>query len=304
MKWEKQGLLFEPPADLAWMCTHAALPFAEQVGDHHRVYFSGRDEKGRAHVGSFTVDLDDPTKILSLGEEPLISPGPLGAFDDSGVTSSWVVDHADRKHQYYSGWSLGVTVPFYLSIGLAVSDDGGASYTKASSAPVLGRTAEDPFLTASPCVIVEGGVWRMWYVSGSKWEEAGEGPKHYYHIKYAESSDGVRWDPKGIVCIDYERPGEHAFSRPCVVRLDDRYGMWYSFRGDTYRIGYAESQDGLQWERRDEEAGIEPSSTGWDSEMIEYPYVFLHEGRRYMLYNGNGFGRTGIGLAVLAQERV
>jgi len=33
--------------------------------------------------------------------------------------------------------------------------------------------------------------------------------------------------------------------------------------------------------------------------MIEYPYVFEHKGERYMLYNGNGYGKTGIGIAVL-----
>jgi hypothetical protein len=30
--------------------------------------------------------------------------------------------------------------------------------------------------------------------------------------------------------------------------------------------------------------------------------VFDHKGERYMLYNGNGYGQTGFGLAVLAQS--
>ena len=49
--------------------------------------------------------------------------------------------------------------------------------------------------------------------------------------------------------------------------------------------------------RRDSEAGI-ASSGDWDSEMQAYPAVFDNDGRRYMLYNGNGYGRTGIGWAV------
>jgi len=32
---------------------------------------------------------------------------------------------------------------------------------------------------------------------------------------------------------------------------------------------------------------------------ICYPYVFDHAGSRYMLYNGNGYGRTGFGIAIL-----
>jgi len=34
--------------------------------------------------------------------------------------------------------------------------------------------------------------------------------------------------------------------------------------------------------------------------MIEYPCVVDAGGRRVMLYNGNDYGRTGIGLAELA----
>ena len=37
----------------------------------------------------------------------------------------------------------------------------------------------------------------------------------------------------------------------------------------------------------------------WDSEMICYPYVFEHKDDLYMLYNGNDYGKTGFGLAVL-----
>jgi hypothetical protein len=74
--------------------------------------------------------------------------------------------------------------------------------------------------------------------------------------------------------------------------------MWYSYRGESYRTGYAESQDGINWQRKDEEAGIDVSPSGWDSEMIAYAHVFNHRGKRYMLYNGNGYGKTGIGLAV------
>ena len=74
--------------------------------------------------------------------------------------------------------------------------------------------------------------------------------------------------------------------------------MWFSSRGDVYRLGYAESADGIAWERLDDQAGLEPASEGWDSEMVCYPAVCGTEGRRYLLYNGNGYGATGIGYAV------
>jgi hypothetical protein len=301
-KWIKQGLIFEPPGNLGWIRTHAALPVADKIDERYRIYFSGRDEKGRAQAGFFEIVLNDPKDTLRISKEPVIGLGPLGAFDDSGITTSCIVSQEERKYLYYSGWSLGITVPFYFYIGLAVSEDGGESFRKASAAPILERNAVDPYLTASPCVLVEDGRWRMWYVSGTGWKVKDDRPRHYYHIKYAESADGIHWNREGVVCIDYQSPEEHAIARPCVIKESGIYKMWYSYRGNNYRIGYAESVDGIKWTRKDRDNGIDVSESGWDSEMIEYPYVFEHKGVHYMLYNGNDYGKTGIGLAVLDWE--
>jgi hypothetical protein len=84
--------------------------------------------------------------------------------------------------------------------------------------------------------------------------------------------------------------------------------MLYSYRYLTryrtdpnlaYRLGYAESANGVVWQRMDEAAEIERFSGGWDGEMMEYCSLHEHRGQTYMLYNGNGFGRSGVGLAKL-----
>ena len=296
--WIKKGLIFAADGKYDWLQTHAALPVLDHAGDRYRIYFSSRDERGRAHVGFFETD-PKFEQVTRVSERPVISPGPLGAFDDSGVTTSWIVNHDNRKYHYYSGWSLGVSVPFYFFIGLAISDDGGETYKRESPSPILERNNVDPYLTASPCVLVEDGTWRMWYVSGTGWEIKDGRPEHRYHIKYAESRDGIQWQREGRVSIDYKSADEYAISRPCVVKDRELYRMWFASRGSSYRIGYAESADGLTWTRKDEESGIDVSATGWDSEMLAYPYVFAHEGDYYMLYNGNDYGKTGIGLAEL-----
>lgn len=293
--WENRGVLFPPPTDLPWVASHAALPVAIARGDHHRVLYSGRDAQGRARVGWFDADLA-AGRVLAVGRTPALDLGELGAFDDSGVTTSCVVDHGGRLHLYYSGWSLGVTVPFYFFGGLAVSDDGGETFARVSRAPVLERDAVDPFLTASPFVLIEDGRWRMWYVSCSGWRLADGKPRHYYHIRYAESPDGIAWSRHGQVCIDFKDDAEYALARPYVAREDGRYKMWFSARGEAYRPGYAESADGLSWTRLDEAMTL--PAAGWDAEMQAYPYLATAGGERWMLYNGNGYGRTGIGLAV------
>jgi hypothetical protein len=298
-RWRKKGVIFSPTPSFDWLQTHAALPTIDQTEQYCRVYFSGRDGRGRAHIGSFDLDNDNVASVVGVSPEAVIDPGPLGAFDDSGVTTSCIVTHGTDKYHYYTGWSLGVTVPFYFYVGLAISQDGGRTFQRCSPAPILERDRIDPYLTASPCVLVENRIWRMWYVSGTGWEHVGDRVRHQYHIKYAESADGIHWRRKGVVCIDYQSREEYAIARPWVINDRGTYKMWYSYRGSAYRIGYAESRDGIVWTRKDSEAGIDVSDSGWDSEMIEYPCVFDHRGDRYLLYNGNDYGKTGIGLAML-----
>jgi hypothetical protein len=287
-----------------WFVSHAMTPFADPRDEGvFRVYFGGRDANGRSQIGSFDLIFDPLPRTTEPTFAPYLGLGPLGAFDDSGVSSTWIVNHLDVKYHYFTGWSLGVSVPFCFFIGLATSEDNGQTFVRVSRSPILERNEVDPYLTGSPCVLVERDIWKMWYVSGVRWEATSDGVKHYYHIKYAESSNGIQWHRAGQVCIDFKGPDEYAIARPCVVKDNGVYKMWYAYRGDRYRIGYAESHDGLSWTRVDDRAGISVSRSGWDAEMIEYAHVFDHAGCRYMLYNGNDYGRTGIGLAVLEVDQ-
>ena len=295
-RFRKTGVILQPPTELPWSASHAAVPFVEP-DDVRRLYFTTRDAQGRSHVVRASLDLAADAAVVE--PQPVLEPGALGAFDDSGAMGSCLVRHGGSTFLYYTGWSLGVTVPFRNFTGCAVSDDGDSTFRKLSTAPILGPNEVDPYLAHSPWVLVEDGRWRMWYCSGTEWELYDGRPRHRYHVKYAESDDGIDWRREGHVCIDYGGPDEYAISRPVVVRDGDRYRMWFSARGERYRLGYAESSDGLSWERNDELAGLEPSASGWDSEMVCYACVFDAGGVRHMLYNGNGYGRTGIGHAVL-----
>ncbi len=301
MKWQKLGRIVDPENAADWMVTHAALPFATPLaGTRVRVYCSGRDREGRAQIGYVETDLRDPVGSAVISKTPILTVGPLGAFDDRGVLSASAVVHEGRQFMYFTGVMLGKTVPFYYNIGLATSEAAALNYAKLSLAPIIDRNPTDPFLTASPFVMRDRGFWRMWYISGQRWELENGAPKHFYHVRYAESDDGIFWRRDGRVCVDF-KPGEYAIARPSVIRDDAIYRMWYCFRGERYRIGYAESPDGIDWTRKDEEAGIDVSPDGWDSEMVCYPHVFDHAGVRYMLYNGNSYGRTGFGLARLVR---
>lgn len=295
MRWRKLGVILAPPLSLSWSASHAALPTLDEAST---MYFATRDHRGRSWVARARLDLTgDRPEVEDLDPEPVLAPGALGAFDDAGVTPSCIVTRGRDEHLFYTGWSLGVSVPFYLAIGLATSIDGGP-FERVSEAPVLGRTATDPYLTASPHVLVEDGRWRMWYVSATRWSQRGDAVRHHYHLRYRESDDGVGWHGDSMVCLDFADEDEFAFSRPCVVRGHGHYEMWFSVRGDAYALGYARSVDGLRWDRADAGAALHRSEAGWDAEMIAYPHVVDRRGRRLMLYNGNGYGASGIGCAV------
>ena len=301
-QWRRLGRLELDTSGARWAASHAALPVTEPDGiDSWRVYLSLRDGQGRARIGRTRLRLAPHPALEPLEAEPVLGLGALGTFDDSGVTSSCLVLDGDRRLLFYTGWSRGVTVPFYLAAGLAVSTRGGP-FQRFSAAPLLERTAVDPLLTASPFVLRDqdrGATvgWRMWYVSGTEWQSTADGPRHSYHIRYAESADGVSWDRRGEVALDYASPGEHAFSRPCVARDPDGWRMWFASRGDRYVIHGADSGDGRTW-RRTDTAGLTPGTGAWENEMVAYPWIFDAHGTRYMLYNGNDYGRTGVGLAV------
>ncbi|QLF71681.1 hypothetical protein FE840_018720 (plasmid) [Peteryoungia desertarenae] len=297
--WRKLGKIFCPSGSIEWMHSHASVPIAERLnGNIFKIYFSSRDKNNRSYTGYIIIDITRPKEILAVSSSPVIGPGSLGEFDDSGAMATWIAQHGEQRFLYYIGWNLGVTVPFRNSIGLCISEHDG-DFRRYAAGPIIDRSVTEPHFVASCCVLPDQDKWRMWYLSCTDWRLLNGRLEHRYHIKYAESVNGISWNREGIVAIDYADDTEYAISRPSVIRDPDCWKMWFSCRGSTYRIGYAESQNGIKWNRLDADCAIDVSLSGWDSEMIEYPFVFDHDGARYMLYNGNGYGQTGFGLAVL-----
>ena len=305
MKWIKKGLIYCPTGDLWWARTHAYVPTAEVLDDCIRVYFASWDVNRFGRIGFVDLDIYDPSRILYLTPKPILDIGELGTFDDCGVTPSCVFSVGGLKHLYYIGWQQTERVPHMLFTGLAISIDG-SNFTRYCVVPILDRIDGEPFSRSAPYIIVEDGIWKMWYWSCFRWsKEEGETARYYNVIRYAESYDGIDWRSDPHVCVSPEGPVEYAIGRPWVVKDGGVYKMWYSIRSKaqiSYRLGYAESLDGLHWKRKDHEVGISVSETGWDSEMICFSSIVNAGGKRYMFYNGNRHGENGFGYAVLEEE--
>ncbi len=311
MRWQKKGQIFTADRQHEWMAHHAYVPIADKINDEViRIYFGTRDHQNRTVATFIEVEAKDPSNVLYVHDRPVLGLGQLGTFDDNGVTPSCIVTRDDKKYLFYVGWNRTVTVPYRNAIGVAISEDGGLTFKRLYEGPIIDRNPLDPYFIAGHFVMIENGIWRIWYGSSTGWDIVNGQPEPRYLIKYAESSDVSNWVRKNQICLSYKFESE-AISRPSVIKENGGYRMWYCFRGkldyrtnkaQSYRIGYAESSDGISWTRKDEQVGIEPSETGWDSIMVEYPFVYYHKEVKYMLYNGNGFGETGFGYAVMTDD--
>jgi predicted GH43/DUF377 family glycosyl hydrolase len=301
MKWQKRGLVYVPTGEQWWAKSHAFIPTAEVLEDRIRVYFTSLDVNKFGRIGYVEVDIEKPSKILFLTNEPVLDIGILGTFDDCGVNASCVVNVKDKKYLYYIGWQRVERVPYMLFSGLAISLDGGKSFERYSNAPVLDRTPSESFSRSAPFVFIDRGLFKTWYWSCTNWSVE-NGWVHYNNvIKYAESTDGINWKSTNDICIAPDGKEDYSVGRPWVIKDGGIHKMWYSIRSKTkpYSMGYAESMDGLNWVRKDNEVGIDTSEAGWDSGMICFPCVVDAKGKRYMFYNGNRHGETGFGYAVL-----
>ncbi|NNM68546.1 MAG: hypothetical protein HKM00_00995 [Gallionella sp.] len=304
MAWLKRGLVFNPGLHAPWIHTHAQVPTAFEMDGCIRVYFAGRNQGGKSFISYVDLDKTDPTKVMDVHDRALIALGKVGSFDDEGMMPSDLVEYQGRIYLYYSGWNQRVTSAYHNTTGLIFSDDGGVTFHRSFEGPILDRIPTEPYMAVTPTVLIEDGLWQMWYVSGTSWELIAGKYEPVYVIKYAHSADGIFWVRPEGVCIKPNHNLE-AYSRPCVVKDGSLYKMWYCFRDSidfrggcgSYRLGYAESADGIDWHRMDDSMILQGAAGDWESDMQCYPYVIDVNGSRYMFYNGNGFGRSGFGVA-------
>jgi hypothetical protein len=302
--WEKKGLIY--------LCDfygtgYAQDAFIESLNEKvWRIYYSARTKEVVSLPHMIDVEAGNPKNILKVYPDPLFYPGRMGTFDDNGITMTSVLNIGDKKYLYYCGWNKRVSVPYALSIGLAVSEDNGFSFKKMFDGPIVDRSKYNPIAVSAPYVIFDEGIFKMWYITFTDWKEYDGRKEPIFVIKYAISNNGIDWEISENICFNSTYDGE-SFARPWVIKDNGLYKMWYSLRGPLgyrekngqhYMIGYAESKNGVDWVRKDNEVGISTSKEGWDSEMLAYTSVFVHKDTKYMIYNGNGFGKTGFGYAV------
>jgi len=317
MKWQKLGKIFDPtqhglPNDCVQF---AQSPQALVFGDFVRIYFSTRSVEKRngkylSHIAF--VDMHKNLRdVIRVSDKTVIPLGNLGCFDEHGIFPMSVMRHSDAVYGYTCGWNRRVSVSVDTAIGLAISRDDGLTFRRVGDGPVLAASLHEPCLVGDGFVKVIGGVFHMWYIFGTGWKKfaAAAAPDRTYKIGHAVSSDGMNWVKQEARQIIADRLGENeSQALPTVIKIDGRYHMFFCYRQSFefrknkdrgYRIGHAYSEDLVNWMRNDEEPFLNVTAGDWDSDMLCYPHAFECDGKVYLLYNGNEFGRYGFGVAVL-----
>lgn len=315
--WDKMGKVFTPQEvpGRVWLKEFAQAPATLIADGVVRVYFSCRppiDAAGQYVSYSAFVDLDrsDLSKVVDVASEPILNLGGAGEFDEFGTYPVSVIRNENDNDiwAYYAGWTRCESVPFNVAIGRAVSCDGGVTFAKCGSGPILSYSPDEPFVLSGPKIRRFNGIWYLFYIAGRKWKLVDGRAEPVYKIRLATSDDGVHWRKLNRDLIPARVETDEAQASPDVFFANGKYHMFFCYRFSShyrghqngYRIGYASSHNLLDWVRDDSKAGIDVSESGWDSEMISYPHVFELDGEIYMAYLGDQVGRYGFGLAKLS----
>jgi hypothetical protein len=303
MKWKKLGQIFQVNNNNPYLLTHASNPLPVHLHDSiFRVFYSGRDKNNKSSVGFVDIDIEK-LQVINYPKEPVFTYGNEDSFYSHGVSIGNVYSDLDgNQFILFMGWQIRNNEHWRGDIGrLKLIHN--QQLILDHETPFMTSDEEDPVSLSYPFVLHDEGIFKMWYGSTITWQT--ENNEMLHVVKYATSLDGIIWK-KHNIAIPYQLGKAQAFSRPSVIKDSKGYYMWFSYRsgdGTKYRIGYSFSNDGIHW-KETMPSGIDVSQNinDWDAEMVCYPFVFDFKGKRYMLYNGNNYGKTGFGLAILEKD--
>lgn len=315
MKWKKLGQIFEfeKTTFKNRFISHAQSPQALVFDNFIRIYFSTRksDAKGKfvSHVQFVDMSKDFRT-VLKTSQLEVITIGDLGCFNEHGIFPFNPLKVNDKIYGYTTGWTRRKSVDVDSGIGLSISTNNGITFEKLGDGPILTSSLKEPFLVCDGFVRKFGNKFYMFYIFGKKWCDgtSEHPPERVYKIGCAISDDGINWQKLNRQLIEDKIDENECQALPTVIKIDNRYHMYFcyrhmiGFRQDKekgYRLGYAYSDDLINWTRDDNNAGITITEGAWDSDMMCYPHLFEMDKKVYLLYNGNEFGKYGFGAAIL-----
>ena len=304
MKWEKKGLLSNcTTIDLDWYKKNTMCPLPYKINENTiRLFLAFCDENNYGRLGYLDLDIENPANILAYSKTPILDVGELGSFDEHGILPASLIKENNDLYMFYTAYQKQISVPYSILSGLALSKDNGETFFRTSNAPILDRINGELHQRSAAEIMKKDGVYKIWYTANIGWIDNGIHTVPKYDIKFLQSDNLFKWDGTPIQSLAL-KDDEYGLTTPQVFFENGIYKMYYSVRSISkgYRLGYAESEDGITFERMDEKMEIDVSEYGFDSEMICFGKIFKHGSRTYLFYCGNHYGVGGVGYAELVK---
>ena len=292
---------------------YAQSPQSLVFDNYIRIYFSSREKEANGKFKSHVCYVDfskNLKEIIKVSRKTVISLGPLGSFDEHGIFPLNIFKDENKILGFSSGISRRKAVSVETSIGFSESFDHGETFQKKGIGPIMTSNLNEPFMVGDPFVLKHNNVFFMWYIFGTKWISSSEEqePDRVYKIAQAHSSDGLNWIRNGKKIIPSVIDENECQALPTVIRHKGKFHMIFCFRNvhnfrndskNSYRLGYAQSTNLINWDRDDNVLDLETKKGDWDHEMQCYPHLFKTTKNIFLLYNGNNFGKYGFGAAVI-----
>ena len=279
-----------------------SAPHILRIGDTLRMYYHGRLDD-RIRIGFAEALIDDPLTWTKHEGNPVLDLAGPGEPDSEWCAYPWVVPITEtRWHMYYAGfggefWRPRMKIWYTM---LAVSDDAGITWRRSGLGPIIdvGEESAPHEAASGSCAVVRVGDEYWMYYTALR-EGLGYPRGLYISIALATSPDGWTFTPHeaGAHCSSptwaiLSRISA-APSRPSMTRaITTSSGT--TRRGRKYRLRYAESRDGINFEV-DPKVVVDASESGWDAVMTEYPCIVELPDRDLLYYCGDTF--AGIGVA-------
>lgn len=302
MAWRRKGKICGNDTwNLEWHKLNTQLPISYLINSNKlRLFITLCDSKNRGRLGFVDVNPDNPSEIIDYSQNPLLDLGKQGYFDENGVVSTALLEDNGKLYMYYCGFQKHVNYPYSSLAGVAVSTDGGQSFARVKETPLLERKDGEMFIRTGVGIYKYDDVYRLYYASGNEWIPVNDKLVPKYSFRYIDSDSPICFDGDSKKLFPLEND-EFGMTSPQIFKMNTRYGMVYSLRtiSKGYHMGYAASQDGINFYRDDEVMNFERPSGEFDSEMICYGKCYKHGDRIYLFYSGNHYGMDGIGWAEL-----
>lgn len=275
----------------SWSQTHLSCPSPIHIKEKStiRVYYTSISSDNKGYISFYDVDENDPSKIVYEHDQPVLSSGMKGTFDDNGVFCVSVIKRDEQYELYYIGFELSDKIRYKIFTGCAVSKDG-INFERVSTTPLLDRVKGQEYFRGGPFVYKKDEGYKMLYIGGGSWVNTPMGEKPEYHIFEVSEIEKFKYsDYMPVKMFDYKLD-QHGFGRPVSYTIKGIEYLFFSTRSVETGLYRLDGEIRSTGEQIDFSPLYDATK---ESELCYFTPILVNE-RNFVFFNDGNFGRKKI----------